>query len=249
MTEMMNSMEFKDIRKILSYTRRAVDVYSMIDDGDSIAVGLSGGKDSTVLLAALYSLKRFYPKKFTLSAVTVSMGFEGMDFSPMSRFCEELGVPYKIVDTELARLIFDIRKETNPCSLCAKMRRGILHDAAKELGCNKVALGHHFDDVIDTFMLNLFNEGRIGAFLPVTYLSRKEITMIRPFLYLPEKEIKRFISRNEVPTVKNLCPEDGHTEREKTHNLIAQLERENRGLKNRIFGAMEKGGVFKSNDE
>ncbi len=237
-------MEFKDIRKILSCTRRAVDVYSMIDDGDNIAVGLSGGKDSTVLLAALYDLKRFYPKKFSLSAVTVSMGFEGMDFSPISDFCKALEVPYKVVETELAHVIFDVRKESNPCSLCAKMRRGMLHDAAKEMGCNKIALGHHFDDVIDTFMLNLFNEGRIGAFLPVTYLSRKDITMIRPFLYVPEKEIKKFISKNDIPTVKNLCPEDGHTEREKTHNLIAQLEKENKGLKNRIFGAIEKGGVF-----
>ena len=177
------------------------------------------------------------------------MGFEGMDYSPVADFCSECGVEYRVIKTELAHIIFDVRKESNPCSLCAKMRRGILHDAAKEMGCSKIALGHHYDDVIDTFMLNLFHEGRIGAFLPVTYLSRKDITLIRPLLYVPEKDIRYFLSKNDLPTVKNPCPEDGHTEREKMKQLINGLDREYKGLKHRIFGAMQKGGVFEMNDE
>ncbi len=237
-------MEFHNIRKILSTVRRAVEKYNMIEEGDRIAVGVSGGKDSLVLLTALHGLKRFYPKSFELHAITVSMGFDSMDFSPIKHLCNTLNIPYTVVQTELAHVIFDVRRESNPCSLCAKMRRGMLHDAAKEVGCNKIALGHHYDDVIDTFMLNLFNEGRLGAFLPVTYLSRKDITMIRPLIYLPEDEIAAFSSENSLPIVKNPCPEDGHTERESLHKMIEALENERAGLKKRIFGAVEKGGLF-----
>jgi len=242
-------MEFNSIRRLLSCARRAVDDYGMIEDGDRIAVGLSGGKDSIALLCVLLDLQRFYPKRFEVCGISVSMGFEGMDYSPVADFCSESGVEYRVIKTELAHIIFDVRKESNPCSLCAKMRRGILHDAAKEMGCSKIALGHHYDDVIDTFMLNLFHEGRIGAFLPVTYLSRKDITLIRPLLYVPEKDIRYFLSKNDLPTVKNPCPEDGHTEREKMKQLINGLDREYKGLKHRIFGAMQKGGVFEMNDE
>ena len=242
-------MEFNSIRRLLSCARRAVDDYGMIEDGDRIAVGLSGGKDSIALLCVLLDLQRFYPKRFEVCGISVSMGFEGMDYSPVVDFCSECGVEYRVIKTELAHIIFDVRKESNPCSLCAKMRRGILHDAAKEMGCSKIALGHHYDDVIDTFMLNLFHEGRIGAFLPVTYLSRKDITLIRPLLYVPEKDIRYFLSKNDLPTVKNPCPEDGHTEREKMKQLINGLDREYKGLKHRIFGAMQKGGVFEMNDE
>ncbi len=242
-------MEFNSIRRLLSCARRAVDDYGMIEDGDRIAVGLSGGKDSIALLCVLLDLQRFYPKRFEVCGISVSMGFEGMDYSPVADFCSKCGVEYRVIKTELAHIIFDVRKESNPCSLCAKMRRGILHDAAKEMGCNKIALGHHYDDVIDTFMLNLFHEGRIGAFLPVTYLSRKDITLIRPLLYVPEKDIRYFLSKNDLPTVKNPCPEDGHTEREKMKQLINGLDREYKGLKHRIFGAMQKGGVFEMNDE
>lgn len=216
----------------------------MIEEGDRIAVGLSGGKDSIALLCALLALKRFYPKQYELTALTVSMGFEGMDFTPIADFCAACGVPYRVVGTELAHLIFDVRKESNPCSLCAKMRRGILHDAAKEAGCNKLALGHHYDDVIDTFMLNLFHEGRLGAFLPVTYLSRKDLTMIRPLLYVHEKDVRYFMSKNNLPLVENPCPEDGHTEREKVKRMINSLDREYKGLKHRIFHAMEEGGLL-----
>lgn len=237
-------MEFNEIRKILSCTRKAVEEYKMIEDGDRIAVGVSGGKDSLTLLCALVDLRRFYPKKFEICAASVSMGFEGMDFTPIKEFCDKCGIEFKLVETELAHIIFDVRKESNPCSLCAKMRRGILHDAAKEMGCNKIALGHHYDDTIDTFLLNLFHEGRIGAFLPVTYLSRKDITLIRPLLYAKEDDIIDFVSKNSLPIIKNPCPEDGKTERENIKNLILILEKDYPGLKHKLFNAIESGGVF-----
>ncbi len=237
-------MKFTDIRKLLSCTVRAVEKYNMISDGDKIAVGVSGGKDSLALLAVLINLQLFYSKRFELSAITVSMGFEDMDFTPIRDFCRAFGVEHKTVETELAHIIFDVRKEKSPCSLCAKMRRGILHDTAKDLGCNKIALGHHYDDAIDTFMLNLFNEGRLGAFLPVTYLSRKDITMIRPLLYAREEEIKEFVLRNHLPIVKNKCSEDGNTEREKIKRFVNEADLRYAGFKKKIFGAMEKGGIF-----
>jgi len=236
-------MEFNNIRRLLSYTRRAVDEYNMIDDGDKIAVGVSGGKDSIALLCSLIALSRFYPKSYSLTAITVDMGFEGMDFSPVADFCAENNIAFKQVKTTLADVIFNERKESNPCSLCAKMRRGILHDAAKEEGCNKIALGHHFDDVIETFMLNLFHEGRIGSFSPVTYLSRKDLYMIRPLIYAPEKDIRYFINRNELPLITNLCPEDGHTERENIKQMINIYDKQYKGLKHRIFGALQKSHI------
>ena len=236
-------MDFKNIRRLLSFMRRAVDQYAMIEEGDKIAVGVSGGKDSLALLAGLWNLRMFYPKKFDICAITVDMGFEGTDFSAVEKFCADMDVEYKIVKTDLAAIIFDVRKESNPCSLCAKMRRGILHDNAKLMGCNKIALGHHFDDVVDTFIMNLFNEGRIGTFSPVTYLSRKDITMIRPLIFAPEKDIEYFVRSNPVPVVKSPCPEDKHTDREKYKELLAKLERENKGLRHRIFVAISKAGV------
>ncbi len=242
-------MEFNKIRHILSCVRRAVEAYNMIEDGDRIAVGLSGGKDSLALFCAMKNLQLFYPKRFELVGITVSMGFEGMDFSGVEKLCYDNGCEFKLVETQLAKVIFENRKESNPCSLCAKMRRGILHDAAKEMGCNKLALGHHYDDVVETFMLNLFHEGRLGAFLPVTYLSRKDITLIRPFIYVQEKDVRYFAGKNELPIVKNLCPEDGHTEREKVKQLIASLDKEHKGLKHRLFTAVERGGLFVQTEE
>ena len=232
-----------EMKRILSYTRRAVDDYEMIHEGDRIAVGISAGKDSLTLLHALAGLRRFYPKRFELVAITVDMGFEGMDFTPIRELCERLDVPYIIAKTEISRIIFDVRKEKNPCSLCAKMRRGALHNAAKEAGCNVVALGQHFDDVVETFMLNLFYEGRIGCFQPVTYLSRKDITVIRPMIYLPEKDIRYFANRVSLPVVKSTCPADGNTERESMKQLLHTLERENKGLRYRIFGALQRGNI------
>ncbi len=234
----------ENIKRILSYTRRAVDDYNMIEDGDKIAVGVSAGKDSLTLLCALAELKRFYPKKFELVAITVDMGFEPpMDFSPIQKLCDELGVPYHITKTEISKIIFDVRKESNPCSLCAKMRRGSLHNTAKELGCNKVALGHHFDDVVNTFMLNLFYEGRLGCFQPVTYLSRIDLHLIRPMIYMPEKDVRYFASKAELPVIKSPCPADGNTKRADMDTLLNTIERTNKGLKYRIFGAIQRGEI------
>ena len=231
------------IKRVLSYVRRAVDDYDMIHEGDKIAVGVSAGKDSLTLLCALAELRRFYPKRFELCAVTVDMGFDGMDFSGIARLCEDLDVPYHILPTQISKIIFDVRKEKNPCSLCAKMRRGALYHGAKELGCTTVALGHHFDDVVETFMLNLFYEGRIGCFQPTTYLSNTDIHMIRPMIYMPEKDVRYFASKAALPVVKSPCPADGNTEREEMKQLLSKLERENKGLRYRIFGAIQRGEI------
>jgi len=232
-----------DTRRLLSFVRRAVDDYEMIQDGDRICVGISGSKDSLALLAGLAGLRYFYPKKFELVALTVDMGFDGVDYAGIEALCRELDVPYHVKKTEIAQIIFDIRKEKNPCSLCAKMRRGVLHSTAKELGCNKIAFGHHFDDVVETFMLNLFHEGRIGCFQPVTYLSRADITLIRPLVYMPEKDVRYFANREKLPVVKSPCPADGHTEREEMKKLLDTLERQHKGLRHRIFGAIARGEV------
>ena len=233
----------ENIKRVLSYVRRAVDDYEMIHEGDKVAVGVSAGKDSLTLLCALAELRRFYPKKFELCAITVDMGFEGTDFSGISKLCEELDVPYHIIPTHISKIIFDVRKEKNPCSLCAKMRRGALYGGAKELGCTSVALGHHFDDVVETFMLNLFYEGRIGCFQPVTYLSNTDIYMIRPMIYMPEKDVRYFASKVSLPVVKSSCPADGNTEREEMKKLLHDLERQNKGLRYRIFGAIQRGEI------
>lgn len=216
----------------------------MIRPGDRVAVGVSAGKDSLTLLYALAELRRFYPVPFTLCAITVDMGFDPpADLSPIRALCQKLDVPYHVVPSDIAKVVFDIRKESNPCSLCAKMRRGALHGYASEIGCNVVALGHHFDDAVETFMLNLFFEGRIGCFSPVSYLSRRKIRLIRPLLYLPEKDIRYFAQKMDLPVVKSVCPADGNTEREAMKRLLAGLEREHRGLRHRIFGAMQRGEI------
>ena len=232
----------ENMKRVLSFTRRAIDDYSMIEEGDKIAVGISGGKDSLTLLCAMAALQKFYPKKFELIAITIDMGFEEKtDFSAVKALCEKLEVPYHIVPTEISKIIFDVRKESNPCSLCAKMRRGALHNAARELGCSSVALGHHFDDVVETFMLNLFFEGRLGCFSPVTYLSRVGIKLIRPMLYMPEKDVKEFTRKNDLPVIISPCPADKNTQREEMKQLLHSLERENKGLRYRIFGAVCRG--------
>ena len=232
-----------ELKRLLSSVRRAVDDYGMIEEGDVIGVGISGGKDSLALLNALAEMRRFYPKKYEVKAITVDMGFEGSDYSRIEEFCKGLNVEYRVVKTDIAKIIFDVRKEPNPCSLCAKMRRGSLHAAACEMGCNKVALGHHFDDATETFMLNLFFEGRLGCFSPVTYLSNRQITLIRPLIYATERDVQYFARRRELPVATSLCPEDHATEREKMKNLLAELERSNKGLKHRIFNAMCKSEI------
>ncbi|MBQ7173021.1 MAG: tRNA 2-thiocytidine(32) synthetase TtcA [Clostridia bacterium] len=231
------------MKRILSFTRRALDDYGMISPGDKIAVGVSAGKDSLTLLCALAELRRFYPVPFEVCAITIDMGFEGTDFSKIAAFCKDLDVPFHLVKTEISKIVFDIRKEKNPCSLCAKLRRGALHSAAKELGCNTVALGHHFDDAVETFVMNLFFEGRVGCFSPVTYLSRKEIKLIRPLLYLPEKDVRYFAAKVDLPVIKSPCPADGNTEREEIKKLLATLDRKYDGLRYRLFGALQRGEV------
>lgn len=232
-----------EVKRLLSFVRRAVDDYEMIDEGDRIAVGVSGGKDSLALLSALARLRLFYPKKFEVVAITVDMGFEGADHCGVQALCDELKVEYIIERTEIAKIIFDVRRESNPCSLCAKMRRGSLHAAAVNAGCNKVALGHHYDDAVETFMMNLFFEGRIGCFSPKSYLSNRRITLIRPLIYAQEKDVRYFARRQALPVTESLCPEDHATEREKMKQLLHTLERENEGLRHRIFHAMCKSEV------
>lgn len=232
-----------EMKRLASFVRRAANDYDMIADGDRIAVGISGGKDSLVLLTTLSQMRRYYPKKYELCAVTVDMGFAGADFSEIAELCRRLDVKYRVVRTEIARIIFDVRKESNPCSLCAKMRRGTLHNAAQELGCNKVALGHHYDDAVETFMMNLFFEGRIGCFSPVTYLSNRKITLIRPLIYAQEKDVAYFARKRALPVMKSPCPEDHATERENMKQLLAKLERDNKGLRHRLFTAMCRGEV------
>lgn len=233
----------KELQRIMSFTRRALDDYEMIREGDRIAVGVSGGKDSLALLAAMAELRRFYPIPYELCAITVDMGFRGADFSEIREFCRRFDVPYRVVGTDIAKIVFDIRKEPNPCSLCAKLRRGSLHTAAKEMGCNKMALGHHFDDVVNTFMMNLFFEGRLGCFQPVSYLSRSDLYVIRPLLYAREKDVKYFARHANLPVFKNPCPEDHNTERSNMDALLTELERKNPGLRHRIFGAMCRGEI------
>lgn len=235
------------MQKALSYVRRAADEYAMIKENDHITVGVSGGKDSLVLLAALAELRRFYPKPFRLSAVTLDLG-GGMDFSPVAEFCEKIGVDYVVKRTDIREIVFDIRKEPNPCSLCAKLRRGALHEAALELGSSTVALGHHWDDVIDTFLLSLIYEGRLSCFSPVTYLDRRGITLIRPLIYMPERYAAGLARRLSLPVVHNTCPADGNSKRQYIKELAARLEKENSGLKKRMFTAV-KNGIWDKNRE
>lgn len=212
----------------------------MISDGDKIAVGVSGGKDSLVLLLALSSLRKFYPKKFDLCAITVSLGFDNFCVSPIQDFCEKIGVPYYVCDTLIGEIVFNVREEKNPCSLCANMRRGAINGKAKELGYNKIALGHNKDDFIETSILRLFYEGNFKSFLPVTYLDNKKLHVIRPLIYILEKEIKDYAKKNCLPIVKNPCPKDKNSKREEIKNLINSLAKENRNLKSNIFGAIKR---------
>ncbi len=232
------------LRQLQSLMRRAIADYDMISPGDSIAVGLSGGKDSLTLLAGLAALRRYYPHPFTLRALTLDLGFDpAADFSGLAAFCEALSVPFTLKSTEIGRIVFDIREEKNPCSLCAKMRRGALNDLAKELGCNKLALGHHFDDAVETLFLNLFYEGRLGCFSPVTYLSRADLTVIRPMIYVEERQIRALVRRESYPVYHNPCCADGATKRQEVKELLRRLERDNPGLRERAMGALQRAGL------
>ena len=227
------------MQHLMGLVRRCVDDYQMIEAGDKIAVGVSGGKDSLALLALMAGLQKYYPKPFELAAITIDMGM-GMDFGPVEEYCKSLGVPYTCVRTEIGPIIFDVRKEKNPCSMCAKMRRGALNDALKKLGFNKIALGHHYDDAVETFLLSLFYEGRLSCFQPVTYLSRMDVTQIRPMLYIGEKAVESFSRRQSLPVVENRCPADKSTKRQEVKDLLADLQKQYPDLKTKIFGAMQR---------
>ena len=231
------------LQKLMSQVRKAVDEYQLIGEGDKIAVGISGGKDSLTLLYALQGLQRFYPRHFELQAITVSLGFPGFDLEPIKALCASLEVPYTVVETEIGKIIFEDRKETNPCSLCAKMRKGAFNEKAKELGCNKVAYAHHKDDVIETMLMSLIYEGRFHTFSPVTYWDRTDITLIRPMIYMNEMDVIGFQHKYDLPVVRNRCPADGNTKREYIKNLIRQLNEENPGVKERMFAAVLSGNL------
>ena len=226
------------LQQVMSYVRRALDDYHMIQEGDRIAVGISGGKDSLTLLYALHGLKRFYPKKFEIHAVTVDLGFQNLNLEKIKQLCEELDVPYTIVKTDIADIVFNQRGEENPCSLCAKMRKGALNQAIKEAGCNKVAYAHHKDDVVETMLMSLIFEGRFHTFSPVTYLDRMDLTVIRRLMYMNEADVIGFVNKHNVPVVKSPCPADGHTKREYVKQLLRRLNLENPGVKERMFTAI-----------
>lgn len=225
------------MQKMMGLVRRCIEDYNMIVPGDRIAVGVSGGKDSLVLLQVLAGLRQYM--NFTLEAITIDMGL-GMDFSGIKKMCKQLDTPYHIIYTQIGPIIFDHRKEKNPCSMCSKMRRGALNQAIVDLGIRKIALGHHYDDAIETFIMSLFYEGRISCFQPVTDLDRTGVIQIRPMLYVHEKTAQNFADRMGLPVVHNRCPVDKHTKREEIKKLVYDLSQTYPDLKERIFGAMQR---------
>lgn len=231
------------IQRILGQVRRAVQDYNMIEDGDKIAVGVSGGKDSMTLLTALRKLQNFYPKKFELEAISLTMGIGNADFTPVAKYCSRIDVNYTIEETLIGKIIFEVRNEKNPCSMCANLRRGALHSTAKKLGCNKVALGHHRDDAVETLLLSSFYEGRIHTFSPVTYLDRQDLHLIRPLIYTEEKQIKSVVKSENLPIVKSPCHVDGKTKRQFIKDLILELQKDNRELKSNLFGAIKRAEI------
>lgn len=220
-----------------------MDDYNMIEENDKIAIGISGGKDSLTLLYALHGLQRFYPKHFELYAITVDLGFQNLNLEAIETLCSSLGVEYQILRTDIAKIIFEDRKESNPCSLCAKMRKGALNDAAKNAGCNKVAYAHHKDDVVETMLMSLIFEGRFHTFLPVTYLDRTELTVIRPLLYMNEADVIGFVNKHQISVVKSPCPADGNTKREYIKGILKLLNQENPGVKERMFTAIRSSSL------
>jgi tRNA(Ile)-lysidine synthase TilS/MesJ len=230
----------KLLNDFTSVVRKAVDEYHMIDEGDAVAVGVSGGKDSMLLLRSLQHLSTYYPKRFRVEAVTVELGFEGMDFTPVADMCRELKIPYTCLKTDIREIVFDVRQEENPCSLCAKMRRGALNDAIKARGISKLALGHHFDDAVETFMMSLIFEGRLSCFRPVTYMDRSGVTQIRPLIYAGEQKIINVASALELPIVENPCPMDKTSKRYVIKQMLRGMSAEYPDMKTKIFGAMQR---------
>ncbi len=228
------------MQHILSKVRRCVEDYHMIEAGDTVAVGVSGGKDSLLTLAALARLRSFYPLPFDVVAITVDAGTPGMDFSPVAGYCRSLGVEYHLVEAPIHEIVFEAREEKHPCSLCAKLRRGALSTELNRLGLRKIALGHHFDDAVETMLMNLFLEGRIGCFQPVTYLDRSGVTQLRPLLYVQEREVRGAVKRLDLPVVVNPCPANGSTRREEMKRLLRELDRQYPHIKQKIFGAIQR---------
>lgn len=233
------------MQKIVGYMRKAIQEFGMLENGDKIGIGVSGGKDSVALLMGMRILQRFIGIDYEIVGITLDPGFEGVntDYTPIAELCKQEGIPYYVKRTQIGEIVFDVLNEKNPCSLCARMRRGALHDTATELGCNKIALGHHYDDAVETFLMNLFQGGNIACFSPVSYLSRKRLTMIRPLVFAPEKEIASAIRRAGLPVVKSRCPVDGGTERERTKQYLRELEQRYPGVTYKLFGAMRRGNV------
>ena len=233
------------MKSVEGRVRKACDYYDLIDDGDSIAVGVSGGKDSLAMLYALSSFIRYSPKKFKLTAIIIDPGFNNTDtdYTPVTSICDTLRIPVYIRRSNLGEVIFDIREEKNPCSLCARMRRGILHDMTLAAECNKIALGHNMNDSVETLFLNLFHEGRFESFKPKTYLSRKKITLIRPLVLCEEKQLLAYVKYHKLPIIKSRCPVDGYTERENIKRFITEKEYEYPGFLNRTFYSMQRDGI------
>ena len=228
------------MQKILSYMRKAIEEYNMIEENDKIAICLSGGKDSITLLHAFKALQRFYPKKFELIAISINPGFEFFDTTLLQNLCDNLEIPLFIEKTHAKEIVFDIRKEKNPCSLCANLRRGAINSIAVREGCNKIALGHNQDDVLETFLLNLFYTGSIGTFSPVSHMDRTGITLIRPLVYTPEKETKRFVKKNNLTVMPKVCPMDGTSKREDMRLMIFSLQKNIPMIRANLFGAIQR---------
>lgn len=231
------------LQKLYSYTRKAIDDFQMIKENDSIAVGISGGKDSLTLLYALAGLRKFYPIHYSLTAVTVDLGYPDFDLTAIKELCRELDVPYHIISTEIGAIIKEQNIKNSPCSLCAKLRKGALNKAVVELGCNKVAYAHHKDDIIETMLLSLMFEGRFYTFPPVTHLDRSNLDVIRPLMYVPEVDVIGFKNHYNLPVVKNPCTFDGKTKRQYAKNLLQQLNKDHPGVKNRLFTAIINGNI------
>lgn len=232
------------IRKILARMRQAIEYYNMISDGDKIAIGVSGGKDSQLLLISLQQLSRFLPQKFEFVAITIDLGFESFSRDELLEFYDKYKIDYHIEETNISQVVFDVKNEANPCSLCSNMKRGAIHNAAKRLGCNKIAFAHHKDDVIETFLMSLIYEGNIHTFAPVTYLDRRDITLIRPLIYTDESIIRSTVENLRLKPIINSCPMDGHSKRQIIKELITSLAEENRHIKSNIFGAIKRSEIY-----
>ena len=228
------------LQQLLSLTRKAIDDYHMINNGDKIAIGVSGGKDSISLLIALKELQRFYPNKYDIEAISVDLGFGNIDFEQIQKLCDAYSIPYYVAHTDISTIVFDDRKEKSPCSLCAKMRKGAFNSLAVEHGCNKSAFGHHKDDIIETMLLSLIFEGRFHTFAPVTYLDKTQVTLIRPFMYVEEADLVGFVNKYALPVLKNPCPVDGETKRQYAKELADRLNKEHPGCKERMFKAIKE---------